>query len=433
LDRKRVAKLFFGMAVIFAPLSYAVKFLAGTPDITWIDPTLVLSVLVFALAAGRVRERPGWYLVPLAAISMFLGALGHKVQSDRFEAAWYVIFREPFQLGLSLLFLWVCIFYFRKEREFAVECVALSAILQFIAGVYLYAAMLGLAPVPSDTYEYLRVYAARQTLEFGIGSIPRMAGTFDESPLFGLFMLSCFVILALELSGGRAAKKNGWVLTGAVVAAIATIASFSDQVLLGLAVFAVPMSLRAASRSKTMSRLALFAGLLAGGYVAQHLFAKGLIEAETSGSTSGMSLGERSFHTGYAAKILAEKQSAIFFGIGPGRYGDYAGATGLFPSTVTPQVTAVEWLIGYGLIGFLGICAWLFGILLRARLSLGILGIGAFLGLLVGNMFQARWLWEGWFLALAYLYAYSRGGIASPARAKRFAIAREAISGGQIV
>lgn len=433
MDRKRVAKLFFGMAVIFAPLSYAVKFLAGIPDVTWIDPTLVLSALAYALTAERIQERPGWYLVPLAAISMFLGALTHKVQPDRFEAAWYVIFREPFQLGLSLLFGWVCIFYFRRERNFAVKCVALSAVLQFIAGVYLYIAMLGLAPVPVDTYEYLRVYAARQTLEFGIGSIPRMAGTFDESPLFGLFMLSCFAILALELFCGRAGKKSGLVLSGAIVAGMGTIASFSDQVLLGLAVLTVPMAFRAASRSKSLSRITLLVGLLAAGYVAQRQFEKGLIEAETSGSTSGMSLGERSFHTGYAAKILMEKQTAIFFGIGPGRYGDYAGTTGLFPSTVTPQVTAVEWLIGYGLIGFSGICMWLFGIMLRARLSLGMLGIGAFLGLLAGNMFQARWLWEGWFLALAYLYAYPPNGIASSARAKRLAISREAIPGGQIV
>jgi hypothetical protein len=433
LDRKRLAKFCFGLAVILAPLSYAVKFLAGAPDITWIDPTLVLSVAVFVLAAGRVQERPGWYLVPLAAISMLFGALAHKVEPDRYEAAWYVIFREPFQLGLSLLFLWACILYFRKEGKFAVKCVAWSAILQFGAGVYLYAAMLGLVPVPSETYNYLRAYAARQTLEFGIGFIPRMAGTFDESPLFGLFMLSCFVVLALELSTGRVGKKSGWVRTGAIVAGTGTIASFSDQVLLGLAVLLVPMAFRAASQNKSMGRVALFVALLAGGYVAEHLFAKGLVEAETTGSTSGMSLGERAFHAGYATKILKEKQSAIFFGIGPGRYGDYASATGLFPSTVTPQVMAIEWLIGYGLIGFSGICAWLFGILLRARLSLGILGIGAFLGLLVGNMFQARWLWEGWFLALAYLYAYSHGGIASPARAKRFAIAREAISGGQIV
>lgn len=437
MDRKRLAKFCFGLAVIFAPLSYAVKFLAGAPGLTWIDPSLVLSALVFVLVAGRVQERPGWYLVPLAGVSMFLGAWVHEVQPDRYEAAWYVIFREPFQLGLSLLFLWVCILYFRTEREFAVKCVALSAILQFSVGVYLYAAMLGLVPVPSDTYDYLVTYAARQTLQFGMGFIPRMAGTFDESPPFGLFMLSCFVVLSLELSGGRVEKKNGWVLTGAIVAALGTIASLSDQVLLGLAVFLVPMAFRAASRNKSpnksLARAALCVGLLAAGYVAENQFAKGTVEAEETGSTSGMSLGERAFHADYATKILSENQSAIFFGIGPGRYGDYASATGLFASTVTPQITAVEWLIGYGLIGLSGICIWLFGILSRVRVSLGILGIGAFFGLLAGNMFQSRWLWEGWFLALAYLYAYSADGGASRAPAKRFALARGAISGGQIV
>ena len=319
-----------------------------------------------------------------------------------------MILREPFQLGLCLLWFWVCILYFRKEREFAVKCVALSALFQFIVATYCYAAILkGFVPVPAVTYNYLLAYATRQALYVGDNSIPRMAGTFDESPLFGLFMLSCFVVLILHLVKDHVGRGRGWVIAGSIAAGIGVIASFSDQVLLGLAVLLVPLAFQTIKLGKSAQRVAIVICLVSAGYVVEHSIAKSLSEAQTSVSIYGKSLGERAFHAGYAMTILTEEQSAIFFGIGPGRYGDYVSTTGIFPSTVTPQVMPVEWAIGYGLIGFIAISAWLFQIFRRARLSLGILGIGAFAGLIVGNLFQARWLWEGWFFALAYLYAYT--------------------------
>jgi len=50
----------------------------------------------------------------------------------------------------------------------------------------------------------------------------------------------------------------------------------------------------------------------------------------------GTSGGERLFHLHYGISILAEQPIAMFLGIIPDRYGDYAAKTGLFPDTVTP-------------------------------------------------------------------------------------------------
>ena len=402
--RERIAKLCFGLAVILTPLSYAVKSMSGAADITWVDPTLILSFLVFALMATELRDKPGWFLIVFALLSAILGSLLHKGQPDRLEASWYVIFRDPIELTLCFLWFWICIMYFRRERTFAVRCVALSAILQFAVGVYFYFAMVQLVPVPGPVLDYLRAYAVRQTLVFGLASIPRMAGTFDEAPLFGLFMLSCFVILALELIR-EGHCRNKLIMAGMIASAIGTVASVSDQTLLGLALFLIAAAFRAAKLGNWLARVALIAALVSTGYVVGHSLIKSQIESETRVSVYGQSLGERAFHARYAMTILAHQEPAILFGVGPGRYGDYISETGMFPSTVTPAVVAIEWLIGYGLIGFLAICIWLYDICMKARISLGVLGLGAFAGLVVGNMFQSRWLWEGWFLALAYLYA----------------------------
>jgi hypothetical protein len=109
-------------------------------------------------------------------------------------------------------------------------------------------------------------------------------------------------------------------------------------------------------------------------------------------NVKGASGGERAFYTRFGLKILSEHPNSILFGIGPGRYGDYAVKTGLFPSTVTPQVTLVEWLVGYGVIGSFVIIAWIWLILKEGCKFYGIVGFGALIGLLFANMFQANWL-----------------------------------------
>lgn len=78
----------------------------------------------------------------------------------------------------------------------------------------------------------------------------------------------------------------------------------------------------------------------------------------------------------------------------------------MFPDTVTPQVTPIAWLFGYGVIGTLIICAWLFLVGKGAVKSYGVfLGTGALFAIILSDMFQAGWKNESFFLGLAYLYA----------------------------
>ena len=129
-------------------------------------------------------------------------------------------------------------------------------------------------------------------------------------------MLSCFVVLILHLVKDHVGRERSWVIAGSIAAGAGVIASFSDQVLLGLAVLLVPLVFQTIKLSKSARRVAIVIALVSAGYVVEHSIAKSLLEAQTSVSIYGKSLGERAFHAGYAMTILTEEQSAIFFGIG---------------------------------------------------------------------------------------------------------------------
>jgi hypothetical protein len=114
--------------------------------------------------------------------------------------------------------------------------------------------------------------------------------------------------------------------------------------------------------------------------------------------------------------LFIEQPASLITGIGPGRYGDYAVRTGYFPSTVTTQFTIIDWVVEYGFLGLLLIGVWLFRIGSHALFGYGIFGAGALVAILIGNMFQANWMWEAWFLALAFLDASARGPALEAAR-----------------
>jgi hypothetical protein len=420
MARRRIARLNFALAIIALPFTYAVKDLLGYSQMTWVDPTLILALAVFALVGWQLRKKPSWFLIVLAFLSAALGWYLHKVEPGHFgHPAWYVVMAEPISLTLNLVWFWVCIVYFVRDREFAVRWLSISVIFQLIVAVYFYLAMFDLLPSSASVGVFLQNYRLRQALWLAGAGIPRMGGTFYESPLFGLFMLSCLVVLGLEVRNRRAEHRpKELVLAGAAAAGIGTLASLSDQVLIGAAVFLVALSLERL-RKPGLARWAIaLPALLLVTFEASRIHAKRAVESTNQASVYGQSLGEREFNARYSLTILANEPEALFLGIGPNRFGDYATAVPMymFESTVTPQVAAVEWLIGYGVIGFLAIALWLYEIGKRAWAGLGYVGLAAFLALLLGDMFQARWLWESWFMALAYLYASPAWTRLRPAR-----------------
>jgi hypothetical protein len=131
---------------------------------------------------------------------------------------------------------------------------------------------------------------------------------------------------------------------------------------------------------------------------------------EDTNEIVGASGAERMYHTRMGFKLLADNPFAIITGIGPGRYGDYCEAYGLFPSSVTMQVTPLEWIVEYGAIGSAVIVIWLVHIGKGASRTFGTIGIYAVVSLVIAVMFQASWKWEGWFIALAFLDARGVSG-----------------------
>lgn len=400
------------MALLAMPLSYALKDIFGLVNVTWIDPTLILGLAVFFLLGLPVKEKVPLWLIGFAFLSAFTGMFLMSASLDREKSALNVYYVEPIRLTLNMIWFWVSISFLKSDRKFVLRWLAICVAWELFIGCYLYAAFYDLVPVPDSAKIYLEIYKTRQALELGDLTIYRMAGTFTESPPFGLFMFCCFAIFALTLLGNEAKGDRQfriWVWVGAVCAFWGTLTSLSDQALIALLTFGFALLLAHKGRNGIARRLlwSSIAVILAL-YLVNAVATKGKSESAYTGDPMGTSIGERSFHAKYGLGLFMEQPASIVMGIGPGRYGDYAVRTGFFPSTVTTQSAAIDWAVEYGFLGSSLIGVWLFRIGSRAVLGFGMIGAGALAALLIANMFQANWLWESWFLALAFLYSIGR-------------------------
>jgi hypothetical protein len=321
---------------------------------------------------------------------------------------------------LNIIWFWVSIRFLKLDRKFVLRWLAICVAWEFSIACYLYAAFYDLVPVPDAVKIYLEIFKSRQAVYWGDLPIYRMAGTFMESPLFGLFMFCSFVIFVLALSASESTTDKRfriWVRVGAACAFLGTVASLSDQVLIALMTIGFTLLLANKGRNGIARRLLWSSvAVVLALYLVNAVATKGTNESAYTGDPMGTSIGERSFHARYGLGLFIEQPASIVIGIGPGRYGDYAVRTGFFPSTVTTQSTAIDWAVEYGFLGLSLIGVWLFRIGSRAVLGYGMIGGGALAALLIANMFQANWLWESWFLALAFLYSSVRASTLEKAR-----------------
>jgi len=417
----RLARWLYGLALLAMPLSYATRDLFGAVGITWVDPTLILGLAAFLLMGAPMKEKAPLWLLGFAFLSAFVGMLLMRASADRDRAALYVYYVEPIRLTLNIIWFWVSIHFFRLDRKFVLRWLAICVAWEFSVASYIYASFYDLVPVPDAVRLYLEIYKTRQAKWWGDLMTYRMNGTFFESPPFGLFMFCCLVmfVLALWYSQDKCETRfRIWLSIGAICAFLGTVASLSDQVLIGLLALGITLLL-AYKGSDGYSRKLLWSGLvfILALYVTNALATKGNSESGISGDPTGMSVGERSFHARYGLGLFLEQPASLITGIGPGRYGDYAVRTGYFPSTVVTGVTVIEWVVEYGFVGLFLVGIWLFRIGSKAVLGYGIIGAGALVALLIANMFQANWLWESWFLALAFLYSSVRAPALKEARA----------------
>jgi hypothetical protein len=403
---RRLATLFYAGALALTPVSVACKFLLGTTDVTWIDPSLLLSLLALLALVPHWEDFLQDELRPLVAgaavltLASIAGAFSGMLL--RPPSSLYTVLREPLRLWLNLGWL-VASAWFIKYRPRVVLAGAIVAVMFGLgAGIYLELAAFHLAPAPALVAAYARAYLARQTLWFNGFPLLRMGSLFFEAPPFGLFMFSMFVVLR-RLQGSVRARK--WSTAGLFAAALGVLFSLSDQVLLAGAVGVFSGLPHMARRRPAVAwSLAILLTLLVFAFELQSFDVK-----QTSSNTgvvtriNGGSVGERSFHLQYGWSLLGAHPAASIFGIGPGRYGEYAADSGDFPDSVNMQTSEMEILVEWGVAG-LALWIGLIGYLAFRIVQLhGVPGLGLLSALIIADSFQANWKHEAVFLAIAAL------------------------------
>jgi hypothetical protein len=430
----------YALALLALPLSSGAKLALGLGNMTWIDPTLILGLILLWLLRPPLKPFASLLVIAMALISAGFGYW--LLTSTGKSTGIYDVLREPIRLGLCMAWFWVSCAMLRRDKPFVLRWLAISMTLQLLLACIFWAGASGLTILPEPVRSYVQEnHTLQYTALFDTYWIFRLCGTFIESPPFGLLMFSSFTIFSIALlKERRTALMLGWIIS-----LIGTLGAFSDQVLLGLALLAGSMAWLLWRKREPTAILYLGVLVLASSFFAKPLLNKmaqlqpaapvavtspsipkttnsaptlptvktskeqasqGPLEARSVYKMSG---AERNFHIKYALRLLTERPYTFLLGVGPGNYGKYAAAqTGVFPETVTPQVTPVEWLVGYGLLGTGVILAWLWSIFKSSIQMLGFAGVGIGAGLVVANLFQANWTWEGWFLALAFLYVGQR-------------------------
>jgi len=402
----RVATMLYSVAVVAIPISVAAKFILGFTGTTWIDPTLVLA------AAALLALIPRWgdfltgdlRLVVAGSALVFAMSLICALSGLllRPPSLLYAVIREPLRLWLNLCwFLVSCWFLIYKPRVILL-CSIIAVAFALGAGIYLHLAAFGLAPAPELVVAYTRAYLLRQTLWFNGIPLPRMGGLFFESPPFGLFMFSMLVVLSFTRENGRYTRWTAW---GIGFAVLGMFLSLADQVLLAGIVGLLSWLPNLGKKHPGVTwPLAIVATVAICAFEFQSIGVK-----ETSSTTgivtriNGGSVSERSFHLRYGLSLLQTHPAATLFGIGPGRYGEYASETGDFPTTVNIQTSELEILVEWGAVGLAAWIALLACVAARIWELHGVLGLGLLLGLVLADSFQANWKYEGVFLAIAAL------------------------------
>lgn len=403
----KIAQFLYGLAVILMPVSYAVKSLLEL-KVLWINPSLILTAAAFLMLIPQWGDfleddlRPVFLCsiaIALATIPATLSGILLRPTPFVYDAV-----REPLRLWLLLFWLLTSCWFLRNNPRLVFRCTAIAVFFALAAGIYMYGIIPGWFPATPVIAAYARAYFLRQLAWVGPFPVPRMSGLFVEAPPFGLFMLSSAIVL---LCGWRLGERQPLLRWGIWASLLGTLLSFTDQVLTGAAIglgVALPSVLP--RRRWYFWPTLLLAIVLPVGLLWQSVTAK---TQPSEGVPSvidinGSSVGERTFHTRYGLSLLTMEGKAVLFGIGPGRYGEYATETGYYPNTVTMQFSLMEILCEWGVAGIVllvAICLLFSRALWRTG---GIVSLAFFAGLLIADGFQSNWKWEGTFLAMAVLY-----------------------------
>ncbi|MGA3130351.1 MAG: hypothetical protein ABSD59_06095 [Terracidiphilus sp.] len=401
----RLASFFYALALLTLEAGPATKVFFGGAEMMWLDPPLIFSMLALIALLPHLNRKNTrlWREVagPLAALVLVCGLCVLSGFLLRPTDELYNALREPSRFALMLVWFATSCWFLEQRREMVLRYAAAGALLGLLSGIYVYCAAMRLLPAPLALLVYAEQYWIRQALWVAGVFIPRMGGFFIEAPPFGLFMLGLLVFFLIALRSGARSRATK---VGLAAALVGTIASLADQVMVAVVVClaASVLSLRTQVRWLRPFVLGAACCLLA---ASANLSLQSKLEVESDAPTViyRESVGERNFHLRYGISLLGQQPSAVVFGIGPGRYGEYASETGLFPDTVTMQYTVPEILVEWGVAGlavWLGVLAMLGA---RAWRAHKLAGLGLLLGLLIADSFQANWKSESVFLAVAAL------------------------------
>jgi hypothetical protein len=229
----KCAILFYAAAVALTPVNVASKFLLGATGSTWIDPSLLLSLVALLTLLPHWEDFLESELRPvtagaavLFAVSL-LSALSGLVL--RPPTSVYTVLREPLRLWLNLAWFMTSAWFLRYRPRVVLVGAIVAVTFALSSGIYLELAALRLVPAPELAASYARSYLARQTLWFNGFPVIRMGGLFFEAPPFGLFMFSQLAILYLLRQSSPVSR---WTAFGLVSATIGLLLSLSDQVLI---------------------------------------------------------------------------------------------------------------------------------------------------------------------------------------------------------
>jgi len=389
-------------AVIFFPATYAVKFLFGL-EMTWVDPAFIAGALALIVYVVRTRGRLAFRrdergIAVSGAVFLGVYCLGGIVSLLRYTGTHstispttYACLRDPAWLAFCMALFYLVLLAVNDQRFYLsiLKLFVWVGIGEFLLAAYMVIALAKGWYLPSEWAGYMEAYYWRQAVYQGGFVVPRLGGTFVEAPIYGLFMLCSLAsnLLLLRLSSVRLYRVTRLILL------FGTIASLSDQVLLGLAALPVIVYLPNAFEHARRRPLALAGGLAATLVLATWLgisIQRKSVSEMHNYRAGGQSIADRVYHTVYGLGWL-EKHP--FLGIGPGLYGYYAEKTGIFPHTATVMATVPEILIETGPIGlasFLLFVVVLGRWLWRKRDGLG---LGVVFSLLIASSLQSNWRW----------------------------------------
>jgi hypothetical protein len=421
-----LAFFFFRLAVFFIPASFAIKFFIGLPEIIWLDPCLFIGLvaLLFYLVENKTLPNSriigiGFLLVVIYFLSSFLNTM--------FAPSWFpeeaytvqLLLAEPIKVMLNMIFFTLTFIYARdpNHRKTIVYWLGWSALLQLGLAVYLVAATYQPLPLPASFAEYTQNYAARQSLWFGDLRVTRLAGTFFESPPFGLFMFAVFLVTFYEATTSRSKQLYFF----ASVAFLGVLGSLSTQVLGGILAWGAVavlglLNLKPKSITRWLGNSAVVIGAVLAlvpviAYLIYSISSRIAIVERYLNHPERLfasSFGERFFHIFNVFDVVSQNLLNLLLGVGS-RYGFYVHqAFPVYPDTTTPQVVPVDVLSATGLIGLVLFVVWLLLMLKPLFFLPKLQGIAVWIGLVAAISTQATWKWTAFFFALAYFVGKSQ-------------------------